>query len=58
MSQLVGLGGASCRFAGSQDWGLVRLLKSKDGGMGRVARLGVAIGSGGIGGEGSDGAAS
>lgn len=26
--------------------------------MGRVARLGVAIGSGGIGGEGSDGAAS
>lgn len=26
--------------------------------MGRLARLGVAIGSGGIGGEGSDGAAS
>ena len=41
-------------FIGSQNLGLVRYLKSGDGDLGRVARLGTAIGSGGIGGEGSD----
>ena len=33
----------------------MRYLKSGDGDSGRVARVGSAIGSGGIGGEGSDG---
>lgn len=42
----------------SQNLGLVRYLKSGDGDLGRVARLGSAIGSGGIGGEGSDGTGS
>ena len=38
--------------------GLARYLKSRDGDLGRVARLGTTIGSGGIGGSGSDGAGS
>ena len=33
----------------------MRYLKSGEGDLGRVARQGIAIGSGGIGGEGSDG---
>ena len=36
----------------------MRYLKSGDGDLGRVARLGSAIGSGGIGGSGSEGAES
>ena len=36
----------------------MRYLKSGDGDLGRVARLGINIGSGGIGGSGSDGAGS
>ena len=38
--------------------GLVRYLRSGEGDLGRVARLGIPIGSSGIGGEGSDGAGS
>ena len=43
---------------GSQNLGLLRYRKSGEGVLGRVARLGIAIGSGGIGGEGRDGGGS
>ena len=53
MSELVGCGTVNWPFIDSQNLGLVRYLKSGDGDLGRVARLGTAIGSGGSGGEGS-----
>ena len=55
MLELVGFGTVNWPFIGSQNLGLVRYLKSGDGDLGRVARLGTDIGSGGIGGEGRDG---